>query len=109
MKKFLYGIFDVKTGNFGDICILDRDEEFRDGCIKLFSDNNVPDYIVRDLRAVRYGSISYDPDHLYPKIDPESVPRIILSGSDFFAMRSADALPLKLKEDISHETVIENS
>lgn len=99
MKKNIYGIIDLKTCNFGDLCILDRDEEFRDGCIKLFRDSDVPDYIVRDLMAVCYGTISYEDGFLYPKIASDF--RMIISG--------ADALSLKLQEDVTGDTVSENS
>lgn len=92
MKKNIYGLIDLKTGNFGDLCILDRDEEFRDGCIKLFRDSDVPDYVVRDLMAVCYGTISYDSGLLYPKIDLAF--RMIISGAD----------ALSLKSDVSLET-----
>lgn len=101
MKKNIYGIIDLKTGNFGDLCILDRDEEFRDGCIKLFCDSEVPDYVVRDLMAVRYGTISYDSESLYPKIDLEPAPRMVISG--------AEAISFKLKEDVTCGNVSENS
>lgn len=99
MRKNIYGIIDLKTGNFGDLCILDRDEEFRDGCIKLFCDSDVPDYVVRDLMAVRYGTISYDPDSLYPKIDLEPFPRMVISGA--VALSKLDSGPADFPDEES--------
>ncbi len=100
MKKNIYGIIDSRTGNFGDICILDRDEEFRDGCLELFRNPDIPDYVVEDLVAIRYGSVSYDCDQIYPKFDIANLPTIIVTGHD--------CLPLR-KDDVSRETVSENS
>lgn len=82
MQKNIYGIFDLKTHNFGDICLLDRDEEFRDGCISLLSNPDIPDYIVRDLICVRYGSVSYDSTIMYPKFVLDDIPTTILYGVD---------------------------
>lgn len=59
MVKNIYGIFDSVTGNVGDICILDKDEEFRDGCLRLFSDPRVPGYHVNDLVGVCYGELRF--------------------------------------------------
>ncbi len=102
MKKFVYGIYDMRTHNFGDICILDRDEEFRDGCISLLSDSDIPDYVVRDLVCVRYGSVSFDDTIMYPKFEMDVAPTTILYGVDVLNSRIA-------KEDASCEKVSENS
>lgn len=82
MTKNIYGIIDIKTHNFGDICILDRDEEFRDGCLCLMNNPDVPDYVIRDLICVRYGSVSYDSTVMYPKFVFDELPTIILYGID---------------------------
>ena len=87
MKKFIYGIFDIRTHNFGDICILDRDEEFRDGCISLFSNPDIPDYILNDLIGVRYGSVSFDDATMYPKFDMDAIPVTIIYGHDVIPLR----------------------
>lgn len=87
MKKHLYGLVDSKTGNFGDVCILDRDEEFRDGCVSLLMNPDVPDYVVEDLVGVRYGTIVYDSDMLYPKFDIDPIPSIIVTGHDLMLPR----------------------
>ena len=102
MKKFVYGIYDMRTHNFGDICILDRDEEFRDGCISLLSNPDIPDYVVRDLVCVCYGSVSFDSSVMYPKFVMEDVPTIILYGVDVANSRI-------VKEDVSLEKNPENS
>ena len=81
MKKEIYGIYDTKTKNFGDICILDRDEEFRDGCIDLFSNPEIPEYIVQDLVGVNYGYLTFDSDELYPVFHIHDRPRTVFSGS----------------------------
>lgn len=81
MTKEIYGIYDSKTRNFGDICILDRDEEFRDGCIDLFSNPAIPDYMVFDLKGVNYGYITFDSEDPYPVFHIHDCPRIVISGS----------------------------
>ena len=102
MKKFIYGIFDIRTHNFGDICILDRDEEFRDGCIRLLSNPEIPDYVARDLVCVRYGTVSYDSSVMYPKFEMDVMPTTILYGVDVVNTRNH-------KEDVSGETVNEDN
>lgn len=102
MKKFVYGIYDIRTHNFGDICILDRDEEFRDGCISLLSNPDIPDYVVRDLVCVRYGTVCFDSGIMYPKFEMDAIPTIILYGVDFVSTRSH-------KEDVFGETVDEDN
>lgn len=102
MKKFIYGIYDMRSHNFGDICILDRDEEFRDGCISLLTDPDIPDYILMDLVCVRYGSVTFDSSQMYPKFDMDSTPTIIVYGVDVSNSRS-------VKEDVSRETVDEDN
>ena len=96
MKKFVYGIYDMRTHNFGDICILDRDEEFRDGCLALLSNHDIPDYIAQDLICVRYGSVSYDDTTLYPKFEMDAIPITILYGLEVVNSRN--------KEDVRDET-----
>lgn len=102
MKKFVYGIYDMRTHNFGDICILDRDEEFRDGCITLLSNPDIPDYVVRDLVCVCYGSVCFDSTIMYPKFEIYDLPTIILYGVDVVNSRIS-------KDDVSHDTISENS
>lgn len=102
MKKFVYGIYDMRTHNFGDICILDRDEEFRDGCIALLSNSDIPDYVVRDLVCVRYGSVSFDSSIMYPKFEMDDFPTTILYGVDVVNSRF-------VKEDVSSETASEDN
>lgn len=99
MEKNIYGIIDVKTGNFGDICILDRDEEFLDGVLKLFLNTDVPKYIVEDLIAVRYGSISYNSKRVYPKFCILKIPTIILSGRDVLSLRDDYTVPVVASDD----------
>ncbi|AYQ58182.1 hypothetical protein [Microviridae sp.] len=103
MKKSIYGLIDSKTGNFGDVCILDRDEEFRDGCVSLLTNPDIPDYVVEDLVGVRYGSIVYDSDMLYPKFDIATIPSIIVSGHDLISLRH------NVKEVASDETADQNT
>ena len=81
MNKEIYGIYDAKTRNFGDICILDRDEEFRDGCIELFSNPSIPEYIIHDLVGVNYGYITFDSNDCHPVFHIRDTPRIVITGS----------------------------
>lgn len=80
MTKEIYGIYDAKTRNFGDICILDRDEEFRDGCIDLFSNPDIPKYVINDLVGVNYGYITFDSGDAHPVFHIHESPRIIITG-----------------------------
>ena len=82
----------MRTHNFGDICILDRDEEFRDGCLALLSNPDLPDYVAMDLACVRYGSVSFDSSVAFPKFEFDDIPTIILYGSEVVNSRN-------LKED----------
>ena len=100
MKKYIYGLIDSRSSNFGDICLLDRDEEFRDGVISVLSNSVIPEYIVDDLVGVCYGSVTYDSDMLYPKFDIAPIPSIVVTGLHVASHR---------KEDDSRETVSENS
>ncbi len=100
MKKNIYGLIDSRSSNFGDICLLDRDEEFRDGVTSLLMDPGIPNYIIEDLVGVRYGSISYDSDQLYPSFDIAPIPSLVICGRDIVPLR---------KEGVSRETVSENS
>ncbi len=103
MKKFIYGLIDSRSSNFGDICILDRDEEFRDGCVSLLMNPDIPDYVVEDLIGVRYGSIVFDSDMSYPKFDIATIPSLIVAGRDLIPLRK------KGKEDVSCETISEDT
>lgn len=87
MKKNIYGLIDSRSCNFGDICLLDRDEEFVDGVTTLLMDSAIPSYVVEDLVGVRYGSVSYDSDQLYPKFDISPIPSLIISGRDLVPLR----------------------
>ena len=99
MKKNIYGLIDSRSCNFGDICLLDRDEEFLDGVTTLLMDPAIPNYVVEDLVGVRYGSVSYDSDQLYPKFDIAPIPSLIISGRDL----------IPLRKDVSNEEDPENT
>lgn len=81
MQKNIYGLIDPITHNFGDICLLDRDEEFRDGCIDLLSNPGIPAYVVNDLIGVCYGFMTFDSDDMYPRFCWTDTPRVIVQGS----------------------------
>lgn len=81
MKKRIYGIYDQKTGNVGDICTLDCDEEFVDGFTSILSNRAIPDYLVRDLVGLCYGELVTS-DGCLPVIDPQLEPTIIAYGRD---------------------------
>lgn len=80
MKKFIYGILDSRTNLLGDLCLLDRDEEFKAGCLNLFRMPSIPDYLVLDLQAYCFGSVSFGDDDL-PNFHIFPVPKLILCGS----------------------------
>ena len=100
MKKNIYGIIDSRTHNFGDICLLDRDEEFRDGCMNLFSNPDIPTYLLSDLEGYRYGSVTFDSDMLFPKFEISTPPVCVVYGADAVLLR---------KDDVRRETVSENT
>lgn len=87
MKKNIYGLIDSRSCNFGDICLLDRDEEFLNGVTRLLMNPSIPNYIVEDLVGVRYGTVSYDSDQVYPKFDIAPIPSIIIAGHDLVPAR----------------------
>lgn len=80
MQKNIYGLYDPKTHNFGDICLLDRDEEFSAGCVELLSNPAIPGFVVNDLIGVCYGYVTFDSDVPYPCFTLLDTPRPILSG-----------------------------
>lgn len=80
MEKFIYGIYDSVSGNVGDVCILDKDAEFHDGCLKLFADPRIPAYHVNDLVGACYGKIVFG-NAKRPKIVPSF--KVILRGDSF--------------------------
>lgn len=91
MEFYIYGLYDCKSGNFGDLCTLRCDEEFIDGMTKLFGDSSVPDYYLEDINGVCYGKVICRPGY-YPEIKPFEVPKAVLYGRDFVAKR-------RVKED----------
>lgn len=81
MKKYIYGLIDTRTSTLGDLCLLDRDEIFRDGIVDLLSDVHVPDYLVNDLCGYCFGSVSMNDDAVFPEFLLFTVPKLIISGS----------------------------
>ena len=79
MKRRIYGIYDMKTGNAGDICCFDRDEEFVNGFNELLKNPAIPEYIVSDTVALCYGEI-VDRDGSFPEIKTFPEPVIIAHG-----------------------------
>ena len=102
MKKNIYGLVDKLSGNFGDLCIVDRDEEFRDGCVSMLKKSDVPDYFLEDLVGFRYGTLVYDCDMAYPKFDIASIPSIIFSGHDLVLLRKKE-MEVVLSETVSED------
>lgn len=81
MKKYIYGLIDTRTNTLGDLCLLDRDEIFRDGVIDLLADPHVPDYLVSDLSGFCFGSVSLNDDaDPVPSFHIFAVPKLIISG-----------------------------
>ncbi len=99
MLKHIYGIYDSMTHNFGDICILDRDEEFRDGCIDLLSNPAIPDYVKDDLVGVCYGDITFDSGDLFPHLVAFERPRVIFVASS----PSVQAAFAKRKSEVDND------
>lgn len=81
MKKYIYGLVDTRTSTLGDLCLLDRDEVFRDGIVHLLSDPQVPDYLVTDLFGYCFGSVSMNDGAIFPEFLLFPVPKLIISGS----------------------------
>lgn len=80
MKKYIYGLIDTRTNFLGDLCLLDRDEAFRDGIVDLLSDPHVPNYLVTDLSGFCFGSVSLSDDSIVPQFNMFPVPKLIISG-----------------------------
>lgn len=106
MQKNIYGLIDPKTHNFGDICLLDRDEEFRAGCVDLLSNPGIPDYVVSDLIGVCYGYMTFDSDDMYPRFCWTDTPRVIVHGT---SPAVVNARLSHNKEDTSDEEVEKDS
>lgn len=102
MKKYIYGIVDSRTNLLGDLCLLDRDEEFKAGCLNLFSLPSVPDYLVSDLQALKFGFVTFGDDDSFPHFDIYPIPVLILHGSSIEVVN-------RRVEDVSSETISENS
>lgn len=102
MKKYIYGLVDNKTKSLGDLCLLDRDEVFRDGIVSLLSDPSVPDYLVNDLVGYCFGFVSISDDATYPDFHIFSVPQLIISGLSI-------EVQAKRKEDSDFADLPENS
>ncbi len=86
MEMKLYGLYDSRTGNFGDICILRCDAEFVDGMTKRLIDSDLPDYYLSDIRGVCYGDIaSRNCDT--PIIIPYDEPIVLFYGRDICDLR----------------------
>lgn len=79
MKKRIYGIYDMKTGNAGDICTMERDEDFTHGFNELLKNPAIPEYIVVDMVALCYGEI-IDRDGRFPEVKVYSEPVIVANG-----------------------------
>lgn len=86
MTKRVYGIYDTKTGNTGDVCTFDRDEEFIAGFTRSLSDSSFPDYFVSDLVGVCYGTLVTRDGYL-PELKPFPDPLILWYGRDIVASR----------------------
>ncbi len=108
MTKNIYGLFDPKTHNFGDICLLDRDEEFRDGCVELLSNPAIPEYVVNDLVGVCYGYVIFDSDDMYPRFTWTDTPRVIIQGtSPSVVFNRQGRMNESMKEDDNHVEEVE--
>lgn len=81
MKKYIYGLIDTRTNTLSDICLIDRDEVFRDGVINLLSDTTIPEYLVLDLSGYCFGSVSLADDcDPVPRFHIFDRPKLIISG-----------------------------
>ena len=82
MKKFIYGLIDIRTHTLGDLCLLDRDEIFRDGIVDLLIDPHVPDYLVSDINGFCFGSVSLNDDTgSIPSFNIFPAPKLIVCGA----------------------------
>ena len=103
MKKYIYGLIDTRTNTLGDLCLLDRDEIFRDGIVDLLSDPHVPDYLVSDLSGFCFGSVSLNDDSdLVPSFHIFPVPKLVISGGCI-------EIQARRKEDSDYADLPENS
>lgn len=102
MKKYIYGLLDSCSNTLGDLCLLDRDEIFRDGIVSLLSDLTYPDYLVYDLFGYCFGSVSIDADsdHI-PHFEIFDAPKMIVSGG-------CAEIRAKRKEAREHAELLEN-
>lgn len=89
MEVTIYGLYDRKTGNFGDLCTLRCDQEFVDGLLRMFKDSDLPDYYLEDMVGFAYGKlISHAGD--YPEIKPFDVPRVVFYGRSLINNRTLE-------------------
>ena len=87
MIKKIYGMYDCVSGNVGDVCILDKDEEFIRGAVAVLAHSDVPTYIANDMVCVCYGELEYN-DGMTPVVHGYPVPVVLLRG-DSIEVRNA--------------------
>ena len=100
MKKRIYGIYDMKTGNSGDICSMERDEDFTHGFNELLKNPAIPEYIVSDMVALCYGEI-IDRDGNFPEVKVFPEPVIVAHGWSVLPDRKKSVSEVESNEEDS--------
>lgn len=81
MKRELYVFMDAVSQNFGEPFTLANVAELRREFQKICENPAIPAYAVRDTIVVHLGT--FFPDPVNPRIDPLSVPTVVLRGDGF--------------------------
>lgn len=81
MKREIYVFMDSVSQNFGEPFTLANDAELRREFHKICENPAVPAYAVRDTIVIHLGS--FYPDPVDPRIDPVSVPTVVLRGDAY--------------------------
>ena len=81
MKRELYVFMDSVSQNFGEPFTLANFAELRREFQKICENPAVPAYAVRDTIVIHLGS--FVPDSVNPRIEPVSVPTVVLRGDAY--------------------------
>lgn len=82
MKKYLYIMQDVKSGNCADPVLATNVQEMKRSFALAVASGSIPSYVFRDLRVLEIGDLYFDPDTNAPSVVGAHVPAVAFYGND---------------------------